>query len=414
MLTALSTPNPTRANGSRLNTTANPRTTSKTESTLPKRGTVKDAPTSSSDAYPATASLLLGTSKGTFSVATVALAGSASVGALILQAFAFLRKNLNWRALEQCGVDRIGANDTTYIVEVDGQVKIVGVASCKSRWLCPLHVLRGADVRRRLLLELLSTTMASGAAYFGTATMPIPAGMRLSTSWSLLNDVWARVAEDSTLGLVRTKLGVSGLVRITETVVEQGKWNPHSHFLYLCKGPLTQAEETELLVAWHKAWSRACRSILRRSAVLTGSELARISNSEDAASVAWYMTKQNFRHAVLRAQRGGAQTSRDPWQILLDAMASDAPAADIALLQEYRHASAGKQTMPKTPELRKKLNEHSGGVFDATWTVAADIEEEEEVSFTFIDKLRSRADAEQRAGSEQYGVSIQHALNDAA
>jgi len=357
---------------------------------------------------------LLGTSKGTFSVATVALAHSASVGALILQAFAFLRKNLNWRALEQCGVDRIGANDTTYIVEVDGQVKIVGVASCKSRWLCPLHVLRGADVRRRLLLELLSTTMASGAAYFGTATMPIPATMRLSTSWSLLNKVWARVGSDSTFRLVRTKLGVSGLVRITETVVEQGKWNPHSHFLYLCKQPLTQEQETELLVAWHKAWSRACLEILRRSAVLTGEELVRVSDSEGAARVAWYMTKQNFRHAVLRARKGGEQASRDPWQILLDAMASDAPAADIALLQEYRHASAGKWTMPKTPELRKKLDEPSGGVFDATWTVAPDIEEEEDVSGTFIDKLRSRAGGERRDGSEQHSGSLQHPIDRAA
>jgi len=56
----------------------------------------------------------------------------------------------------------------------------------------------------------------------------------------------------------------------------------------------------------------------------------------------------------------------------------------------------------------------TGGILDASWTVPADIEEEEEASSAFIDKLRCHADAERRVGSEQHHVSRQHVLDGAA
>ncbi|NYI42804.1 hypothetical protein [Demequina lutea] len=181
-------------------------------------------------------------------------------------------------------------------------------------------------------------------------------------SCSRFNEAWAAVGENTAINEAKKRAGVFSFFPVTEAVHDENGWNPHSHFVYLAKRPLTQAEESDLFIAWAAARRRTYIATGGAAPVLTGSEFERITDKHHSERLARYLTKQNFRHAVLLAREGGTYTSRHPWQILLDAMASNDSASNITLLNEYAEASRSKHTLLKTPNLQELLDQRLGGV----------------------------------------------------
>lgn len=309
--------------------------------------------------------------------------------ALMVIAIHFVDTQIHGGKLDGCSRRSLDGSNRVEVVEHAGRVHVRNLHTCKAGWRCPHYNMRRAKEHQRLLQIIIEAGMRRGTALLATGT--VPADPEASLDEMLKRLCSARQAfSHKTFSKLKTEFGIIGYAWVLEIVEGDNGWFPHLHYVLISDRRLSAAEVSDACRQWSDLWSAAVRTTGHASNNFTGRELTALEGESAAEQVSSYMTKQNFRRAVLVPER--KNSSRDPWQILLDSMTKSDPGTDMKLFAEYIEATRGQRAFQKSVGLAEALGLADGSLdVDLSSRGQRANPEDERVAFTIDDIERFQA-----------------------
>lgn len=260
-----------------------------------------------------------------------------------------------------------------------------GLSTCGSVWVCPVCAAKVARRRGEELGQVLAWSVDQGhTAFMLTLTARHHAGMRLTDTWTGVQNAWQRITsgrawagesdrecaarrerwETGPRGMIagkpwvpqkigiRDQWGLLGWARAIEvTHGHAAGWHPHLHIVGVLEGEQTRDCVERLGDAlwplWESALEREGLSALRGP----GLDI-RTSSDDVAEGLAKYLVKSLAMEAVHGHAKDGRGGSRSPFQILADVTATG-DADDLDLWHEYEQASHGRRQLTWSQGLRE-------------------------------------------------------------
>lgn len=162
--------------------------------------------------------------------------------------------------VRKCG--KVPRERSMPILEAPGGLRMSGLCTCHSVWLCPIcapeiRAARGVEIAAALGRRLGD----GGGVSFGTGTLSHGSGHSLRSTYGLVVGAWAAVQRDRLVKRFQSEHGYWGFVRTAEVTygLKHG-WHPHLHWLDFWEESLSwddlKAYEAVVLGAWSRAVAR--------------------------------------------------------------------------------------------------------------------------------------------------------------
>lgn len=248
------------------------------------------------------------------------------------------------------------------LVEAPGGIRLTGLCTCHSVWVCPICAPEIRAARGAEIAEALSSRLSDGGfVSFGTGTLSHSGGHSLRSTYSLVVDAWAAVCRDGSVKRFRKAHGYWGFIRTTEVTHSfRNGWHPHMHWLDFWEEPQSWEDLKEYQGLVWGAWSRAVTrlGVGRRASPERGvlvlpvrlgevEELSKYVVEMDVPSAAFELTAVSTKKA--RSDGGLA-----PFELLAKVYGPGSkPWVD--LWWEYEQSTRGRRMLGSSRGLLKRL-----------------------------------------------------------
>lgn len=270
-----------------------------------------------------TAAVALGKDYG-FCFRPVETTGTVSKWALLHKAKSLLPENGRFHACNHNPKKRaLGVS-----VYVKGDSSWLGaVYQCGSVWICPICARRIAEIRRHELQLSIDNAIKRGwGVALVTLTFPHGAGDVLTDILDRFTQAQRDFKSGREAASLRAGIRYIGEIKTLEVTHGDNGFHPHTHSLWVSEKQLTQEEAAQLEEQLFALWLSACvKHGLPAPAREHGVDV-RIARHD----IAEYVSKWGFAAELSgTVSKRGKNGSRNPWQLLLDAVQNDHNAARL-------------------------------------------------------------------------------------
>lgn len=209
----------------------------------------------------------------------------------------------------------------------EGSAWFGGVHQCGSVWICPVCARRIAEARREEVQTAINNAIKGnhGVALV-TLTFPHGAGDVLTDILEKFTKAQERFKSGRAAADLRRRIGYIGEVRTMEVTHGHHGFHPHTHSLWITDKPLSASDREGLEQALFELWLAACIGAGLPAPVREHGVDLRIAKHE----IAEYVSKWGFAAELSGGvSKRGKNGSRNPWQLLADAVEGDKNAARL-------------------------------------------------------------------------------------
>lgn len=168
------------------------------------------------------------------------------------------------KSLVDCGNPLPGEDHTTWERDSNGHVRLGKVARCGSKQLCVTCAGRLRAVEALLIAwRVFCHFMKGGGVSMLTIAPRHHQGEALAPNTACLIESFNATWRSATMKAIRAKYGIIGTARLFEITHGENGWHPHLHVLIFHGAflDITEAEERELLVVFHREFNRQTRQM---------------------------------------------------------------------------------------------------------------------------------------------------------
>ena len=243
----------------------------------------------------------------------------------------------------KCGHVHIGRLPSVHLVKDEsGTARYQGVLTCGNIWTCPECSARLGGKRAQRLTNYLTAWMArDGQVLFLTLTMPHDFADALEVSCSTMQRAFTRILSGRRWQELKTRYGITGLVRALEVTLGINGWHPHMHVLLFLDRRLDRLERDALQAILFQTHSAAVTKAGFRAPDIRNCPLKAVASENIGEYIAKISAARELTSSHTKQARQGGRT---PFQLLADAVKNNDP-KDRARWHEWEHVMPGRRQL---------------------------------------------------------------------
>ncbi len=263
---------------------------------------------------------------------------SASKWELLRKAKSLLPENGRFHACNHAAKKRAHG---VQVFTQGGGAWLGGTYQCGSVWICPVCARRVAEIRRRELQTGINNAIRRGwGVALVTLTFPHGAGDVLADILDKFTAAQRDFKSGRAAAALRQGIGFVGEIKTLEVTHGENGFHPHTHSIWISERQLTDADALILQGHLYDLWLHACQKRGLPAPSREHGVDVRVARHD----VAEYVAKWGFAAELAGGvSKLGKTGSRNPWQLLADAVAGDRNAA--RLWRIFAYAFFGKRQL---------------------------------------------------------------------